>query len=132
MLFICCVYVEITSTSVAGLTNTHLKAPYSILLPISKACVDSYCQIIVHSARQNANAKQDKLDAQHARKASRQENANDDEANGLSVDVVAHVVEELVKNEVEEAQVRTTLILAHGCHIVTALYRARQQQSICT
>ena len=58
--------------------NTHLKAPegpYSIVLPICKACLDSGCHIIVRSARQNANAKQARLDADRAREVLRQENA---------------------------------------------------------
>jgi hypothetical protein len=58
--------------------NTHLKAPegpYSLVLPICKACIDRGCHIIVRSARQNANAKQDRLDANHAREALRQEMA---------------------------------------------------------
>jgi len=44
--------------------NTHLKAadgPYSVVLPICKACLDSGCQIIVRSARHNAKAKHARL-----------------------------------------------------------------------
>ena len=58
--------------------NTHLKAPkgpYSIVLSICKACIDSDCHIIVRSARQNANAKQARLEADRAREVLRQENA---------------------------------------------------------
>jgi len=58
--------------------HTHLKAPegsYRIVLPICKACLNSGCHIIVHHARQNANAKQAKLDAERAREILRQERA---------------------------------------------------------
>jgi hypothetical protein len=44
------------------------------------------------------------LIAQHARKALRQERANDNEANVLSVDVIAHDSEEIAVNKVEEEQ----------------------------
>ena len=51
--------------------NTSLKAPegpYSVVLPICKACLDSGCNIIVRSARQNAKAKHARLEAENARK----------------------------------------------------------------
>ena len=52
--------------------NTHLKAPngpYSVVLPICKACIDDGCPIIVRSARNNANTKQARLEKQDAREA---------------------------------------------------------------
>jgi hypothetical protein len=56
--------------------NTSLKAhdgPYSVVLPICKACLDNGYSIIVRAARQNANAKQAKIDADRAREALREE-----------------------------------------------------------
>ena len=50
--------------------HTHLKAPegpYSVVLPICKACIESGCHIIVRHARQNATAKQARLDDERAR-----------------------------------------------------------------
>jgi len=55
--------------------NTHLKAPegpYSIVLPICKACIDRGCHIIGRFARQNDNVKQARLDADRAREELRQ------------------------------------------------------------
>jgi hypothetical protein len=76
--------------------NNHLKAPegpYSIVLPICKACIDTGCHIIVRSARQNAIAKQARLDAVVAREVRRQEEATDVAAiEGVDVAVVAGVV----------------------------------------
>ena len=48
--------------------------PYSVVLPACKMCLDNGCHIIVRGARQNAQAKQDKLDAQATRDAARQTN----------------------------------------------------------
>lgn len=51
--------------------NTSLTAPegpYSVVLPICMACLDSGCNIIVRSARQNAKAKHARLEAENARK----------------------------------------------------------------
>ena len=68
--------------------HAHIKAPegpYSLVLPICKACIDSGCHIIVRSGRQNANAKQARLDASHAREVLRQEKAlGEDSPNGVS------------------------------------------------
>ena len=68
--------------------NTDLKAlegPFSLVLPICKACIDSGCHIIVRGARQNANAKQAKLVANHSREVLRQEMVlEEDSPNGLS------------------------------------------------
>ena len=50
--------------------NYSLKAPhgpYYIVLPSCKMRLDNGCHIIVHGVRQNAQAKQDKLDAQTVR-----------------------------------------------------------------
>jgi hypothetical protein len=66
--------------------NTHLKAlegPYSIVLPTCKACVDSGCHIIVRSSRQNAVAKQARLNAEHEREVLRQEMAATKEASNV-------------------------------------------------
>ncbi len=55
--------------------NSSLKAPngpYFVVLPACKMCLDNGCHIIVRGARQNAQAKQDKLDAQAIRDAARQ------------------------------------------------------------
>ena len=89
--------------------HTHLKAPkgpYSIVLPICKACLDSGCHIIVRHARQNATAKQAKLDAERARGTLRQERATTssakDASNGVAPSVVAGGEEEQVAEEVEE------------------------------
>ena len=51
--------------------NTHLKAPagpYSVVLPICNACIDSGCPMIVRLAR-NSKAKQARLEHQHGREA---------------------------------------------------------------
>jgi hypothetical protein len=56
--------------------NSNLKAPegpYSIVLPVCKACLENGCSIIVRAARQNAEAKQARIEAAAARKAGRQE-----------------------------------------------------------
>jgi len=89
--------------------HTHLKAPqgpYRIVLPICKACLGSGCHIIVHHARQNATAKQAKLDAERARGTLRQErattNSAKDATNGVDPSVVAGGEEEQVAEEVEE------------------------------
>jgi len=53
--------------------NTHLKArnePYSVVLPICRACSDGGCPIIVQSALNNAKAKEARLEKQNAREAS--------------------------------------------------------------
>ncbi len=50
--------------------NIHLKAPegpYSVVLPICKACIDGGCHIIVRAARANATAMQDRLDRENNR-----------------------------------------------------------------
>jgi hypothetical protein len=74
--------------------NTHLKAPegpYSLVLPICKACIDSGCHIIVRSGRQNANAKQARLDASRAREVLRQEKAlGEDSPNDVSTAAVVN------------------------------------------
>ena len=75
--------------------NSHLKAPegpYSVVLPICKACMDSGCHIIVRNARQNATAKQAKLDAKHAREVARQENAVVENASNGVVEDASNVV----------------------------------------
>ena len=56
--------------------NTSLKAPdgpYSIVLPICDQCLATGCHVVVRGARQNAQAKQAKLDAMVARAARSQE-----------------------------------------------------------
>jgi hypothetical protein len=52
--------------------NTSLKAPegpYSVVLPICKACMESGCNIVVRSARQNAKAKHARMDLDKDREA---------------------------------------------------------------
>jgi len=87
--------------------NSHLKAPegpYSVVLPICKACMDSGCHIIVRNARQNATAKQAKLDAKHAREVARQENAVVENASNVVVEDASIVgVEDASNVVVEEA-----------------------------
>ncbi len=56
--------------------NSSLKAPigsYSVFLPICKACLDDGCNIIVRAARQNANAKQARMEIENARDLAREE-----------------------------------------------------------
>jgi len=56
--------------------NSSLKAPigpYSVVLPICKACLDEGCDIIVRVARQNTNAKQAKMELENARALTREE-----------------------------------------------------------
>ena len=58
--------------------HPSLKAPagpYSVVLPVCKECLDGGCQIIARNARQNAESKKNKLDAEAARKAARLEKA---------------------------------------------------------
>jgi hypothetical protein len=58
--------------------NSSLKAPdgpYSVVLPACKLCLNNGCHIIVRGARQNAQAKQDKIDAKAAREARREAEA---------------------------------------------------------
>jgi len=55
---------------VSSLIHLHLKAPigpYSVVLPVCKACLNDGYDIIVRSARQNANAKQAKMQIKNAR-----------------------------------------------------------------
>ena len=83
--------------------NSHLKAlegPYSIVLPICKACMDSGCHIIVRNARQNSTAKQAKLDAKHAREVARQENAVVENAPNVVVEDASNVGVEDASNVV--------------------------------
>jgi hypothetical protein len=90
-LVFCCHCDGTLLNSTVGL-NTHLKAPegpYSIVLPICKECIYIGCHIVVHSARQNAVAKEARLDADHERKVLRQEMAVAKEAS--SNDVTASV-----------------------------------------
>ena len=59
--------------------SSSLKAPngpYSVVLPACKMCLNNGCHIIVRGARQNAQAKKDKLDAEAAREASREAQTN--------------------------------------------------------
>ena len=52
--------------------NTSLKAhegPYSLVLPICKACMESGCNIVVRSTRQNAKAKHTRMDLDRDREA---------------------------------------------------------------
>ncbi len=54
--------------------NTTLKAPdgpYSIVLSICEECLANGCRVVVRAARQNAQAKQAKMDAKAARDARR-------------------------------------------------------------
>jgi hypothetical protein len=54
--------------------NTSPKAPegpYSLVLPICKACMESGCNIVVRSARQNAKAKHARMDLDRDREALR-------------------------------------------------------------
>ncbi len=56
--------------------STNLKqpeGPYSVVLPVCKACLENSCSIIVRAARQNAQAKQARIGAMAAREAGRQE-----------------------------------------------------------
>ena len=56
--------------------NSHLKAPespYSVVLPACKVCLENGCNIILRVARQNAEAKQAKIDSAAAREAGRKE-----------------------------------------------------------
>ena len=52
--------------------NNSLKAhagPFSIVLPICKACIESGCHVIVRSARANAKAMHARLEQENAREA---------------------------------------------------------------
>ncbi len=72
--------------------NTSLKAldgPYSVVLPIRKACLDCGCIIVVRAARQNAKAKHARMEV----------NSRDREA--LRAEVLA-------ADEAREARVVTT------------------------
>ena len=63
--------------------NTALKAhnePYSAVLPIYKACLDSGCNIVVRAARQNAKAKHARMEVDRDREALRAELFAVDEA----------------------------------------------------
>jgi len=56
--------------------NSNLKAPegpYSIVLPVCKVCLENGCNIIVRAARQNAEAKQSRIDAAVATETGRKE-----------------------------------------------------------
>jgi hypothetical protein len=56
--------------------NSNLKAPedpYSVVLPVCKACLENGCSIIARAARQNAEAKQARMEVAAAREAGRQE-----------------------------------------------------------
>ena len=73
--------------------HTHLKSPkepYSIVLPICKAYLDSGGHIIVRNSRQHANAKQARLDADRARQVLRQEMATAKDASNGVVSSVAY------------------------------------------
>ena len=62
--------------------NASLKAlegPYSLVLPICKACMESGCNIVVRSARQNAKAKHARMDLDRDREALRAEAPNVEE-----------------------------------------------------
>jgi hypothetical protein len=61
--------------------NSSLKAPigpYSVVLPICKACLDDGYNIIVRAARQNTNAKQARMELENARVLAREEAATAD------------------------------------------------------
>jgi hypothetical protein len=80
------------------------EGPYSIILPICKSCLDGGCHISVRHARQNANAKQARLDAERARGVLRQEKAttDGDASNVVDPGVVVGDEEKQVVEEVEE------------------------------
>jgi len=87
--------------------HTHLKAPegpYSIVLPICKACLDSGCHIIVRNARQKANAKHARLiGCRPCKKVLRQEMATGKDASNDLVTSVAVADDEEVQ-PIEEAE----------------------------
>ena len=92
--------------------HTHLKSPegpYSIVLPICKACIDSGWHIIVHHARQNANAKKARLDAERAMGVLRQEmtTTSGDASNNVALCVVASGEEEKAFEEADEDHATT-------------------------
>ncbi len=71
---ICCHCAGVSNSPVE--LNPSLKAPigpYSVVLPICKACLDDGYNIIVRAARQNANAKQAKIQIENARELAREE-----------------------------------------------------------
>ena len=77
--------------------------PYSIVLPICKACIDCGGHIILRSASQNANAKEAKLDTDHAREVLIQENADVGEvSNGVVVGIIFGLEEAQATEYVEE------------------------------
>jgi len=64
---LCCHCAGVLDTRIV--LKTHLKAPagpYSVVLPICNACIDSGCPIMVRSAR-NSKAKQARLEHQDGR-----------------------------------------------------------------
>ncbi len=69
MVFVCDLPVELNSTLKAQV------GPYSVVLPRCKLCLNSGLHIIVLGARQNAQAKQDKIDAKAAGEARREAEA---------------------------------------------------------
>ncbi len=87
--------------------NTRLKAPegpYSVVLSICKACMDSGCRIIVRNARANTAAKQATLDAKRARKVERKKNVNVEDASAyVVVDASNVVVKDASIDVVEDA-----------------------------
>ena len=71
--------------------NSSLKAPdgpYSLVLHVSKMCLNNGGHVIVRGARQNAQAKQDKLNAQAAREVARFEKTVSSE--GATASAEAH------------------------------------------
>ena len=77
---LCCYCAGVFNSSIE--LNTSLKAPegpYSLVLPICKACMESGCNVVVRSARQNAKAKHARMDLDRDREALRAETLAADE-----------------------------------------------------
>ncbi len=72
--------------------NSSLNAPigpYSVVFPVCKACLDDGCNIIVRAARQNANAKQARMEIENARDLAREEAAT---AEIMDEEIAAEIV----------------------------------------
>ncbi len=71
------VAIALVPTNPLNVNASHKapEGPHSIVLPICEECMDKGLHIIVRAARQNAEAKQARLNSQAAREALRQEKA---------------------------------------------------------
>ena len=117
---LCCHCAHNLTDSVIEM-NTHRKAPkgpYSVMLPICKACMDGGCRIIVRNSRQNDTAKQAKLDAKHAREVARQEHAVVEDASNVVVEDASNVVVDVATSNPRRSRRHTrTLAPCIYCYI---------------